>query len=145
MGGDPSRFSWKSLLQVDWPGIKFDGHISARAVTADLSRVCWSATSYACQAKYREGDVCYRCQTDLRQILAVERAAVSYQQQTVAALRNRRPQTAYSHAKHACELHRSAGSIKALALASLALRQFEEAVALWQEYRRRWPVEDGTI
>lgn len=97
-----------------------------------------------CQAKYREGDVCYRCQTDLRQILAVEQAAIRCQQQTFAALRSGRLRTAYDCAKHACELHRSPDSIKALALASLTLRQFDEAVALWQEYRKSWPVVDET-
>jgi len=97
-----------------------------------------------CQANYREGDVCYRCQTDLRQILAVERAAIRRQQQTFAALGSRRLHTAYVCAKQACELHRSPDSIKALALAALALRKFDEAVALWQEYRRRWPVEHET-
>ncbi len=97
-----------------------------------------------CQAKYREGDVCYRCQTDLRQILAVERAAVCYQLQTFAALRSERVYAAYNHAQRACELHRSPDSIKALALASLASRKFDEAVALWQEYRERCPVEKET-
>ncbi len=97
-----------------------------------------------CQAKYREGDVCYRCQTDLRQIVAIEQAAIRCQQQTFAALRSRRLRTAYDCAKHACELHRSPDSIKALALASLASRKFDEAAMLWQEYRERCPVEEET-
>ena len=95
-----------------------------------------------CQAKYREGIVCYRCQTDLGQILAGERAAVRRQQQTFFALGNKYLHTAYNCAKQACELHRSPDSIKALALAALALRNFDEAVALWQEYRMSRPLED---
>jgi hypothetical protein len=97
-----------------------------------------------CRAKYREGDVCYRCQTDLRQILAVEQAAVRCQLQTFAALRSRRHYAAYDYAQRACELHRSPDSMKALALASLASRKFDETVVLWQEYRERCPVEEET-
>ncbi len=97
-----------------------------------------------CRANHREGDVCYRCQTDLRQILAVEQTAVHYQLQTFAALRSGLYYAAYDYAQRACELHRSLDSIKALALASLASRKFDEAVALWQEYRERCPVEEET-
>ena len=88
-----------------------------------------------CRAVYREGDVCYRCQTDLRQVLAVERAAAHCRRQSFVALQDRRVDAAYDYARQALELHRSPDSIKALALASLALRKFDDALALWREYR----------
>ena len=88
-----------------------------------------------CRAVYREGDVCYRCQTDLRQVLAVERAAARCRQQALTELQSRRVYSAYDYARRACELHRSPDSIKALALVSLALRKFDDALALWREYR----------
>ena len=89
-----------------------------------------------CQAAYRGGDVCYRCQTDLRHLLAIERDAVRYQQQALAALQSRHFNVAHGYARRAFELHRSPASIKALALTSLALRKFDEALVLWREYRR---------
>ena len=97
-----------------------------------------------CRAPYREGDVCYRCQTDLRHVLAAERAAVRCQQQGLAALQSRRFHTAYDYAKQACKLHRSSDSIRVLALASLGLRKFDDALALWKEYRGWQPVVDET-
>lgn len=97
-----------------------------------------------CRAIYREGDVCYRCQTDLRQVLAVERAAARCRQQALTELHSRRIYSAYDYARRACELHRSPDSIKALALVSLALRKFDDVLVLWQEYRRSRPVEGET-
>ena len=97
-----------------------------------------------CRAIYREGDVCYRCQTDLRQVLAVERASARCRQQALTELQSRRVYAAYDYARRACELHRSPDSIKTLALVSLALRRFDDALALWREYRGNRPLEDET-
>lgn len=88
-----------------------------------------------CHAPHRGGEVCYRCQTDLRQVLGAEHAGVRCQKQALAALQSRRFHTAYDYAKQACRFHRCAESIRVLALASLGLRKFDDAVALWQEYR----------
>ena len=97
-----------------------------------------------CRAIYREGDVCYRCQTDLRQVLAVERASARCRQQALTELQSRRVYAAYDYARRACELHRSPDSIKTLALVSLALRKFDDALVLWREYRGHRTVEDET-
>ncbi len=97
-----------------------------------------------CRAPYREGDVCYRCQTDWRQMLGVERAAVRCQQQAVAALQSKRFHTAYDYAKQACKLHRCSESIRVLALASLGLRKFDDALALWKNIGGWRPVGDET-
>ncbi|MCL0065670.1 hypothetical protein M1N79_02125 [Dehalococcoidia bacterium] len=97
-----------------------------------------------CRAPYREGNVCYRCQTDWRQVLVVERAAVRCRQQAIVALQSRRCHTAYDYAKWACKLHRCSESIRVLALASLGLRKFDDALALWKEYRGWRPTQVET-
>ncbi|HEU0021167.1 MAG TPA: hypothetical protein VFR55_05765, partial [Dehalococcoidia bacterium] len=69
------------------------------------------------------------------QVLAVERASTRYWQQALTELQSRRVYSAYDYARRACELHRSPDSVKALALVSLVLRRFDDALSLWQEYR----------
>ena len=89
-----------------------------------------------CEATFRGDRVCSRCGTDLGEILEVERAAVRFQQEAFAALRAGRREAAYGHATRACEFHCSPDSVKALAVTALACGKFDEAVALWREYRR---------
>ena len=89
-----------------------------------------------CKARYRGGEVCHRCQTDLSQVLAVEQAARYHRQQARRALWHGRVHTAREHALIAGELHRSPESVEVLALAALADRDFDTALALWREYRR---------
>jgi len=67
-------------------------------------------------------------------VLEVERAAVRCQQQSLASLQSRRFHTAHYYAKEACTLHRCSESIRVLALTSLGLRKFDDALALWKEY-----------
>ena len=97
-----------------------------------------------CHAPYREGDVCYRCQTDWRQLIGIERVAIRYQQQALTALESKRFYTAYDYAKQACKFHRSLESVKVLALASLGMRKFDDALVLWKEYRGWRPPQDGS-
>ena len=96
-----------------------------------------------CRAKYRGGDSCYRCQTDLRQVLALERAAVDHRQQAVAALQDHCFHAAHDHAQRACELHRTSDSVKLLALTALAGRKFDQALIFWQEYSRNRQDQSG--
>ena len=95
-----------------------------------------------CRAIYRGGETCGRCQTDLRQILAVEATASRHRRQAIEALKAGRPWTADAHARSACRTHRCAESIRVAALASLACRSFPEAVTLWMELGRELPQDD---
>ena len=88
-----------------------------------------------CGARHAGGSSCHRCQTDLRQVLAVERAAARYRCQTRAALDRGDRAEARACAGRACALHRSPASVAALALAALADRDFPAALRLWREVR----------
>ena len=88
-----------------------------------------------CGARHAGGPSCHRCQTDLRQVLAVERAAARYRRQTRAALDRGDRAEARDRAGRACALHRSPASVTALALAALADRDFPAALRLWREVR----------
>ena len=88
-----------------------------------------------CDARYRGGQFCHRCQTDLRQILAVEEAAKYHRQQAQVALRHGLIRKARRCALSACELHHSPASIETLALAALVDRDFAAALALWKTCR----------
>lgn len=89
-----------------------------------------------CGARYREGVVCYRCQTDLGQVLTVEQLARSHAQQACAALRCGQVQQARTQATRACDLHRTSESVRILALTALADRDFPTALELWREHRQ---------
>ncbi|MCL0088244.1 hypothetical protein M1N87_00225 [Dehalococcoidia bacterium] len=78
-------------------------------------------------------------------MLGVERAAVRYRQQALVALQSRRFHAAYDYARRACKLHRCSESIMVLALASLGLRKFDDALALWKEYRGWRPAHVGEL
>ena len=89
-----------------------------------------------CGARYREGVVCYRCQTDLGQVLNIEHLARDHAQQARAALRCSRVPEARTQAARACDLHRTPEAVRILALTALADRDFQAALELWREHRR---------
>ncbi|MCY4605891.1 MAG: hypothetical protein OXE49_16795 [Gemmatimonadetes bacterium] len=90
-----------------------------------------------CKAPYRGGLCCHRCQTDLRQVLAVERAAGRHRRWAQAALERGCGTQARACARRACALHRSPDSLKVRALVALADGDFPLAVRLWREIRQR--------
>lgn len=90
-----------------------------------------------CRARYSGGDLCHRCQADLRQVLAIEQAAEYRRQQARRMLWRGRVHEAREHALNACELHRSPESVEVLALVALAARDFDAALVLWRECRQR--------
>ena len=59
-----------------------------------------------CRAAYRGDETCGRCHTELRQILAIERAAAHHRRQALADLSSGNCTTADDHARTACRLHR---------------------------------------
>ena len=83
-----------------------------------------------CRAAYRGDETCGRCHTDLRQILAIERAAAHHRRQALADLSSGHCTTADDHARTACRLHRCAESIQVAALTALVCRDFHRALAL---------------
>ena len=70
-----------------------------------------------CGVRHAGGPSCHRCRTDLRQVLAIERAAASRRRQARAALERGDRAEAGNRARRACTLHRSSESLAALALA----------------------------
>ena len=88
-----------------------------------------------CGARHAGGPSCHRCRTDLRQVLAIERAAASHRRQARAALERGDRAEARNRARRACTLHRSSESLAALALAALADSDFPAAIRLWREIR----------
>ena len=89
-----------------------------------------------CSARYRDGVVCYRCQTDLGQVLTVEQLARDHAQQACAALQGGQVQEARTQAARACDLHRTPEAVRILALTALADRDFQAALELWREHRQ---------
>ena len=73
-----------------------------------------------CGARHAGGPSCHRCRTDLRQVLAIERAAARRRRRARAALERGDRREARAHAGRACALHRSPESLAVLALAALA-------------------------
>ena len=90
-----------------------------------------------CGARHAGGPSCHRCRTDLRQVLAVERAAARHRRQAHAALHRDDRATARHLAARACALHRSPESLTTLAAAALADRDFPAAIRLWREISGR--------
>ncbi len=88
-----------------------------------------------CGARYAGGPSCHRCRTDLRQVLAIERAAARRRRQARAALDRGDRVEARTCAGRAGALHRSPESLTMLALAALADRDFPAALRLWREIR----------
>ncbi len=88
-----------------------------------------------CGARHAGGPSCHRCRTDLRQVLAIERAAARHRQEARAAIDRGDRAEARAHAARACALHRSSESLTALAVAALADRDFPAALRLWRETR----------
>ena len=88
-----------------------------------------------CGARHAGGPSCHRCRTDLRQVLAIERAAARQRQEARAALDRGDRAEARAHAGRACALHRSPESLAVRAVAALAERDFTAALRLWREIR----------
>ncbi len=86
-----------------------------------------------CGAKHVEGTCCHRCNTDLRQVIAIERAAAAYGRSALTALARGRRSEARALANRACALHRSRYAVAARATVALADRDFPLALRLWRE------------
>ena len=89
-----------------------------------------------CGARYRGGSRCHRCQTDLHQVLLIERAAAALRRRALQALRDGRGGQARDDAERACALHRCADSLAVRAVVALRDGDFPLALRLWFEYRR---------
>ncbi len=88
-----------------------------------------------CETRFRGEAICSRCGTDLSEVLAVEHMAIVWCHRARAALCQGHLEVAYGDAKRAVDIHRSDETVQVLALAALACRKFDEALALWQEIR----------
>ena len=88
-----------------------------------------------CGARRVEGPTCHRCQTDLRQVRAIERAAAEYRRRALAALERGRGKEAQALASRACALHRSTDSLIVRAAVAMGDGDFALALQLWREIR----------
>lgn len=86
-----------------------------------------------CGARHVHGPLCRRCRTDLRQVLAIERAAAGHRRRALAALERGCRSEARAFAGRACTLHRSGDSVMVRAVVALADRDFPLALRLWWE------------
>lgn len=89
-----------------------------------------------CGKKNPTFPICSRCNTDLRQILEVEKAAAHFRSRALAALKQGKRSEAETLADQACFLHRSPSGIVILAIIALANRDFATAEALWREIEK---------
>ena len=92
-----------------------------------------------CGARRMEGPICHRCQTDLRQVRAIERAAAGHRKRALAALGRGRRAEAQAASNRACALHRSDDSLVVRAVVALGDGDFPLALRLWREIRRGGP------
>ena len=84
-----------------------------------------------------QGPHCRRCRTDLRQVIAIERAAAGYRREALAALEGGCRPEARALASRACTLHRSRDSVTVRAVVALAEGDFPLALGLWREIEHR--------
>ena len=89
-----------------------------------------------CGARYRGGSRCHRCQTDLHQVLLIERAAAALRRRARQALRDGHGGQARDDAERACALHRCAESLAVRAVVALRDRDYPLALRLWFEHER---------
>ena len=89
-----------------------------------------------CGARYRGGSRCHRCQTDVGQVLLIERAAAALRTRARLALRDGRGGQARDDAERACALHRCSDSLAVRAVVALRERDHPLALRLWLEYER---------
>ena len=89
-----------------------------------------------CGAGPVQGPMCRRCRTDLRKVLAIERAAAGYRRRALAALERGCGGEARAFARRACTLHRCVDSLAVRAVVALAEREFPLALRLWREARQ---------
>ena len=89
-----------------------------------------------CGAGHVQGPFCRRCRTDLRQVLAIERAAAGHRRRALAALEGGGRPEARAFASRACTLHRSRDSLVVRAVVALADGDFPLALRLWREVRQ---------
>ena len=86
-----------------------------------------------CGARRVEGLSCHRCQTDLRQVLAIEQAAVCCRRRASVALERGCRKEARVLADRACALHRSHACVAMRAVVALADGEFDLTLRLWRE------------
>ena len=96
----------------------------------------WLERCPTCGAARVEGPCCRRCRTDLRQVLAIERAAADCRRRALAALERGCRSEAGAFASRACTLHRSRDSLIVRAVVALAGGDFPLALRLWREIRQ---------
>ena len=84
-----------------------------------------------CAVRYRGGEVCHRCGTQLGRVLALEAEGCRKVAAAREALRRGDGATARQLAQRACVVHQTPEALRALALAALLEGQYRQAVSAW--------------
>jgi hypothetical protein len=85
-----------------------------------------------CRARLKDSMECRRCGLDFSPIVHAADEAEHLAAQAPHDLMRERPREAFFHALRAARIHVSSQTLKSLALAALAMRYFDLALALWQ-------------
>lgn len=88
-----------------------------------------------CRARLKDAMECRRCGLDFSPLLRTAEEAQRLALQARRELRLGRQEEAFVHALRAARMHISPETLNALALAALALRYFDLALALWRRMK----------
>lgn len=88
-----------------------------------------------CRARIKESPVCHRCGLDFSPMLGAADEAGELARRALYKLRIGKRHEAFWHALRAAQEHSTPETRKALALAALARRQFDLALALWRSIK----------
>ena len=84
-----------------------------------------------CRARLKDSMECYRCGLDFSPMLNAAHEAERLAEQARHELKGGRAQEAFVNALHAARIHTCPKTLKSLALAALARKYFDLALALW--------------
>ncbi|MEA2061058.1 MAG: hypothetical protein U9P10_11230 [Thermodesulfobacteriota bacterium] len=87
----------------------------------------------ACNAKYRNKRICYRCKTDLGPLLNIENSAFEHKQRAAAAYRADNFKQMFYHARRSVSLYYSEDGAKLLSIAAVLEKKFSLALHLWEK------------
>lgn len=89
----------------------------------------------ACNARYKNSRICYRCKTDLGPLLDIEQQALVHKQQAVSAYMSNDFTAMFFNAKRSLSLFYTPDSARLLAVAAVLEKRFDLAFFLWNKLR----------
>ena len=89
----------------------------------------------ACNARYKNSRICYRCKTDLESLLDIEQQALVHKQQAISAYMSNDFTAMFFNAKRSLSLFYTSESARLLAIAAVHKKKFDLAFFLWNKLR----------